>query len=380
MPPRLLYVVNIPRFFVSHRLPLALAARAAGFDVHISTSDADAKAVQQITARGFPFHPLPLSQHGVNPLRELQSLLALRKLYSDLRPDLIHHVSIKPVIYGGIAARLTGGIPAIHAISGLGYLFASADLKARMLALLSQPLFQVASAGANTKMIFQNPDDRRTFLERRLVKAEKTSVIRGSGVDEEVFSPRAENTSELPVALFAGRLLWQKGLGDFVEAARRLHGKARFRVAGYEETTSPLNVPAAQLQSWHDNGLIEWLGNCDDMPAVYADSNVVCLPSTYGEGVPKVLIEAAACARACITTDTPGCREIVRHGENGLLVQPNDIDSLTNALTTLLDNADVRRTMGAKGRQLILANFTLRQVIDETIALYRAMLKRPDSD
>ena len=180
--------------------------------------------------------------------------------------------------------------------------------------------------------------------------------------------------TERPVVLFAGRLLLQKGIGDFVEVARRLRGKARFRVAGYEETTSPLNVSAAQLQAWEADGLIEWLGASADMPAVYADSNIVCLPSTYGEGVPKVLIEAASCARACVTTDTPGCREIVRHNVNGLLVPPNDIDALTQALQRLIENPAERLKMGAAGRQIVLEGFTLRQVVNETLALYNALL------
>ncbi|MCY3780339.1 MAG: glycosyltransferase family 4 protein, partial [Chloroflexi bacterium] len=378
-PPKLLYVVNIPRFFITHRFSLALAARDAGFDAHIAASQEDSSALNQITAQGFPFHPLPLSQHGINPVFELRTILALRKLYADLKPDLLHHVSIKPVIYGGIAARLTGDIPVIQAMSGLGYTFVSDDLKAKLLALLSQPAFKLALAGANTQMIFQNPDDQRVFLERRLIDRAKTTVIRGSGVDETLFAPSAEPPSDIPVVLFAGRLLWQKGVGYFVELARRLHGKARFRVVGYEERTSPLNVPAEQLQTWHDAGLIEWLGKCDDMPAVYAESNIVCLPSTYGEGVPKVLIEAAACARACVATDTPGCREIIQQGENGFLVPPNDVKALAEAVKRLIDDAGLRRDLGARGREIVLESFTLRQVIEETIALYHVALKQAET-
>ena len=378
-PPKLLYVVNIPRFFISHRLSLALAARDAGFDVHIAASHQDSSALNQITAQGFPFHPLPLSQHGINPLLEFRTILALRKLYADLKPDLLHNVSIKPVIYGGIAARLTGDIPAIQAMSGLGYTFVSDDLKAKLLALLSQPAFKLALAGANTRMIFQNPDDQQVFLDRRLIDRAKTTVIRGSGVDEALFAPSPELSSDIPVVLFAGRLLWQKGVGDFVELARRLRGKARFRVVGYEERTNPLNVPAEQLQAWHDAELIEWMGKCDDMPAMYAESNIVCLPSTYGEGVPKVLIEAAACARACVATDTPGCREIIRHRENGFLVPPSDVQSLAAAVKRLRDDAGLRRDMGARGREIVLESFTLRQVVEETIALYHVALKQTET-
>ncbi len=373
-PVKLLYVVNIPRFFVSHRLPLALGAREAGFEVHIATADGDDASISHIKALAFPFHALPLSQHGLDPLAELRALLALRRLYARLNPDLLHHVSIKPVIYGGLASRLAGGIPTVQAMSGLGYIFASQERRAKLLAGLAQPAFRLALAHANTRMIFQNPDDREVFLERRLIAREKTSVIRGSGVDEELFSPRPEVSSGLPVVLFAGRLLWQKGLGEFVEMARRLRGRARFRVAGYEESSSPVNVPVAQLQAWQASGLIEWLGKRDDMPQVYADSHIVCLPSTYGEGLPKTLIEAAACARACVATDRPGCREIVRHEVNGLLVPPNDIDALVGAVERLIMDSSLRREMGNRGRAIVLADFTARQVIEETLALYRSLL------
>ena len=373
-PATLLYVVNIPRFFVSHRLSLALAARDAGYIVHIATANEDSASIQQIKQHGFPFHPLPLSQHGLNPCGELRALYSLRQLYASLRPDLLHHVSIKPVIYGGIAARLTGGIPAIHALSGLGYIFASHERKARLLARLSQPAFRLALAHGNAHTVFQNPDDQREFLRRRLVSQARSSVILGSGVDETVFQPRAENATDLPIVLFAGRLLWQKGLGDFVELARRLQGQARFQVAGYEERSSPLNVPAAQLRAWHEAGTIEWLGKRDDMPQVYADSHIVCLPSTYGEGVPKTLIEAAACARACVTTNTPGCREIVRQGENGILIPPNDIDALVDSVQQLVADASLRQGMGARGRQIALERFTLRHVIEATLALYQSTL------
>ena len=372
--PKLLYVVNIPRFFLSHRLPLARAARDAGYEVQVAASSEDEASVAQIVAAGFPFHGLPLSQHGLNPFRELATLLALRQLYVKLKPDLLHHVSIKPVIYGGIAARLSGCRAIVGAMSGLGYVFVSDDRKAKLLQMLSQPAFKLALSGKGTRLIFQNPDDQRLFVERGIITREKTLLIRGSGVDEQRFCPQAENLQNLPVVLFAGRLLWQKGVGDFVEVARRLRGKAIFRVVGYEESTSPLNVAAAQLQAWQEQGLIEWLGKRDDMPAVYADSNIVCLPSTYGEGVPKVLIEAAACGRACVTTDTPGCREIVRHEVNGLCVPPNDIDALTAAVERLIAQPDERRKMGEAGRRIVLEGFTLQQVVDETLALYRALL------
>lgn len=372
--PSLLFVVNIPRFFVSHRLPLALAARAAGFRVAVATSGDDTESVAEIIAADLPFHPLPFSQHGANPLHELRTLLALRRLYARLQPDLLHHVSIKPVLYGGIAARLSGRRAVVNAMSGLGYVFAGGGSKARLINRLSAPAFRLALAGAGSRIIFQNPDDQRLFIQRGLVDRGRTRLIRGSGVDETTFCPTEEPTADLPVVLYAGRLLWQKGIGDFVEMARRLRRQAIFRVVGYAEPTSPLSVPLRQLDAWQAEGLIEWQGKRNDMPAVYAASRLVCLPSTYGEGVPKVLIEAAACARACVATDSPGCREIVRDGVNGRLVPPGDVEALTMAVQKLLDDPDACRRMGAAGRQIVLDGFTLARVCNDTIALYRELL------
>lgn len=372
--PKLLYVVNIPRFFITHRLPLALAAQQAGFDVHVATSDHDTENVRRIIDSGLPFHPLPLSQHGTSPLTELKTINAIRKLYKELNPDLIHHVSIKPVIYGGIAAKLTGHKAIVSAMSGLGYVFIGTGLKPFILRQLTRPALKIALAGKTTRMVFQNPDDRQLFIDRGLVNPSTGLLIRGSGVDESYFSPQPEPTNSLPIVLFAGRLLWQKGVGEFAEMARRLRGQARFVFVGYEEATSPVNVPSSQLEAWQDEDIIEWWGKRDDMPDVYAQSNIVCLPSTYGEGIPKVLIEASSCARASVTTDTAGCREIIKHGVNGLLVPPHDLDALTSAVEHLINHPEERRQMGKNGREIVLNDYTFKQVADETFTLYRVLL------
>ena len=371
---RLLYVVNIPRFFLSHRLPLALAARAGGYDVHVAAADGTDEERAAIAAAGLAFHPLPLSQHGTTPWQELRTILALRALYARVQPDLLHLVSIKPVLYGGMAARLRRAGPVVHAMSGLGYLFVDGGRRAKLLARIVQPALRWALAGENSAMIFQNVDDCRVFVERGIIARQRCTVIRGSGVDERYFQPQPELTGGKPVVLFAGRLLWKKGLGEFVQAARQLRGRARFVVVGYEERSSPHHVPAAQLRAWAQEGCIEWAGKRDDMPRVYAESHIVCLPSSYGEGVPKVLIEAAACARACVSTDSPGCRDIVRQGENGLLVPVGDSVALVAALERLIEDGVLRRAMGARGREIVLAGFTQRHVHAATFALYRKLL------
>ncbi|MGB7340088.1 MAG: glycosyltransferase family 4 protein [Phototrophicaceae bacterium] len=373
MTQRLIYNVNIPRFFVSHRLPLALAARDAGYDVHITTSDGDLEQIEVIKATGLPFHPLPLAQHGTNPLTELQTIRAMVTLYKTLQPDIIHHVSIKPVIYGGIAARIARVPAVVSAMSGLGRVFSDSTLKATMLQQVVRPLFKIALGHPNTAMIFQNPDDQKTFVQMGLIQSANTTLIRGSGVDMAVFKPTPEADGK-PIVLFAGRLMWKKGIGDFVAAARQLHDQARFVVVGYAESSSPDAVPLTRIQTWADEGVIEWWGKRDDMPAVFAQSHIVCLPSSYGEGVPKVLIEAAASGRAIVTTDTAGCREITHDGENGTLFPANDIEALIAALQRLINQPELRQQMGQHGREIAQEHFSLDDVTAQTLALYERLL------
>jgi glycosyltransferase involved in cell wall biosynthesis len=210
-----------------------------------------------------------------------------------------------------------------------------------------------------------------------MVNRENTIVIKGSGVDMAVFQPQPE-ADGVPAILFAGRLLWQKGVGEFVEMARRFQTAgipARFIIVGYSEPSSPSAVPAEELERWNRSGLVEWWGRCTNMPEIFAQSHIVCLPSSYGEGVPKVLIEAAACGRAIVTTDTPGCREIARDGENGLLVPAENDDALFEALKKLVQDPVLRQQMGARGRQIAEAEFSLERICGETLAIYAQLLR-----
>ncbi len=379
MSRRILYNVNIPRFFYTHRLPLALATQEAGYDVHVTTSDEDRPYVEKIIATGLPYHPLPLAQYGTSITGELRTLQATISLYRKLKPDLIHHVAIKPVLYGGIAARLTRVPAVVSAVSGLGMVFVGDSAKYRLIQRIAYPAFRLALGGQNTRMILQNPDDQQIFIQKRLIPAERTVLIRGSGVDMQAFTPQPEPAG-LPIVLYAGRLLWQKGIREFVEAARMLQGVARFVVVGFVDANAPGTVPAEWLQAQADAGAIEWWGKRDDMPQVFARSHVVCLPSSYGEGVPKVLIEAAASGRALVATDVAGCREITQHERNGLLVPPDDLAALAAALRRLIENPAERQRMGAAGRQFAAAQFSLASVLDQTLAVYRQLLDQHSPD
>ena len=370
---RVLYVVNDAPFFLSHRLPLALAAQAAGYEVHVATPDSPMAAT--IQKYGLRFHPVRISRSSARLWREVQSVQALLYLYRHLQPDLVHHVTIKPVLYGGIAARLAGVPAVVQAVSGLGHLFIDQGAAASLLRRVATRLYRLSFGHRNLRVIFQNPDDRALMEKLQLIAPSNSVLIRGSGVDMSLFEPQPENEGE-PVVVFAARMLWTKGVGEFVDAARQLREQkvtARFILVGDSDPGNPSAVPVWQLEEWHNSGVVEWWGMCSDMARVFADAHVVCLPS-YREGLPKVLIEAAACGRPIVTTDVPGCREVVRHEENGLLVPPRDSMALGAALRRLILSPALRDFLGKRGREIAVAEFSLDRVVEETLAVYRVLL------
>lgn len=370
--PHLLFVVNVDWFFLSHRLPLALAARDAGFTVTVAAADTGQS--KRIQAEGLGFVPLPFTRSGTGLFHELGSLMALWRLYRKLRPDLIHHVTIKPVLYGSIAARLRGAIPCVNAVSGLGYTFTDAD-RSRGLRSLATTLYRFAFKHPRSKVIFQNPDDIETFLTLKLIQQEQVVLIRGSGVDCKVFRPTPEPEGP-PVVVLPSRMLWDKGVREYVEAARILRDQsieARFALVGGSDEGNPTAVPTEQLRSWNDDGTIEWWGHSDKMQEVFAQSSIVVLPS-YREGLPKVLLEAAACGLPIVTTDVPGCREVVQHDVNGLLVPARRAKELAEAMKRLIQHPGLRREFGERGRERAVAEFSLDIVVRQTMDVYANLI------
>lgn len=369
--PRLLFVVNDTRFFLSHRLPIAIEARRRGFDVHLAAhpdGGLDLLARHQIR-----FHPLPVDRTGLNLWHELRLMVRLAGLLRRLRPRLVHCVTVKPVLYGGLLARLLRTEGHVAAVSGLGQVFCGDTAGMRLLCPLVRQLYRLALGHPNSRVIFQNPDDRAELVAARLVREERTVLIRGAGVDPALYDATAPQADDKPLVLLPARLLWAKGVGEFVAAARALRAAgypARFAIAGSVPAHNRAAVPEAALRAWHEEGCIEWLGHRDDMPALLAASAVVCLPSWYREGVPRCLIEAAAAGRPIVTTTMPGCREICHDGENGLLVPPRDVEALTGALARLLADASLRREMGRRGRLLVEREFSLGSVVAATLAVY----------
>ncbi len=368
----LIYVVTEDWYFLSHRLPLARAARNAGYDVVVLTRVNAAR--EKILEEGFRLIPMDFSRASRSVLNEIRIVLELIRVYRKEKPLLVHHVSIKPVVHGTLAARIARVPAVVNALTGLGYIFSSEMPKARILKKIMIPLLRLLLNAERSWVILQNRDDKEYLQKLGVLRRNATSVIRGSGVDLQAFSPR-NPSGEGVLVVFASRMLGDKGIREFVAAAAHLKrsSKARFALVGDTDPENPSAVPAQQLACWSREYGIEWWGKRDDMAEVLNQADIVCLPS-YREGLPKVLIEAAACGRPIVATDVPGCREIVEHEQNGLLVPVRDPQALARALKRLIEDESLRLKMGHRGREIACAGFAVERVIEQTLAGYQRLL------
>ncbi len=371
--PRILYLVTEDWYFCSHRLPGARAARDAGFEVVVAARVQDHG--DQITRECFRLIPLRWRRRSLHPWREFRALIDVTGVYRSERPDLVHHVALKPTVYGSVAARFAGAPAAVNTVAGLGYVFTSREWKARVLGRLLRVAFRSLLKKPNVRVILQNPDDRELLTDFCRPRPEQMVLIRGSGVDVHRFEPGPQ-PNDVVVTMVA-RMLWNKGVGDLVEAAKRLRqdGEAiRFVLVGSPDPENPASIPESQLRSWQQSGYVEWLGHRDDVEALWRGTSIAVLPS-YREGVPKSLLEAAACGLPIVATDTAGCREIVRHGDNGLLVPPGNPKALAKAIQTLAHDRKLRVAMGARGRELVTEQFSEELVVRQTLDVYRSLVR-----
>jgi glycosyltransferase involved in cell wall biosynthesis len=374
--PKLLFLVTEDWYFYSHRLPPARAAKAAGFEVVVATRVNRHGA--SIEAEGFKLVPIRLRRRSWNPFHELAAIAEIIRIYLRERPDVVHQVALKPTLYGSLAARIARVPAIVNALPGLGLVFSSRGRGTGLMRAVVVGLFRAVFNTRRAVMIVQNPEDA-AIVSGRMVAADRVRLIRGSGVDIKRFCPTPEPDG-VPVVMLASRMLWQKGIAEFVQAAQICKGRgmdARFVLLGDSDPENPASIPMGQLQAWRDSGVVEWPGRSEDMPQALAQASIVCLPSAYGEGVPKVLIEAAACGRSIVATDAPGCREIARHGENALLVPLRDAAALADAIAKLLADPALRSEMGRRGRSLVEAEFSQDLVAQQTLAIYREMLEGP---
>ena len=366
----ILFVVTEDWYFVSHRLQLAERLMQAGHRVILASRFTEHRGL--IEGTGITCVPITMRRRGAGVLGELSAIRELRQLYRELSPDIVHHVAMKPVVFGGLAS---GGMPrliTVNAIAGHGFLYSSQSLQARVGRVVVQTLLRRLLGRERAWIIVQNADDARALRKAGIGNPKRLQLIGGAGVDLTQF-PFAEKVGTTPVITFAGRMLHDKGVALLVEAARRLRAEgvaATFQLVGEPDTDNPRSHSSAELTAWQQEGIVTWLGRRNDMPSILAASDILCLPTTYGEGVPKILLEGSACGAAIVASDWPGCRDVVQHGETGLLVTPRSIDSLTDALRALCADPVLRRRMGEAGRRRVEQQFSIEAVTADTLRMY----------
>ena len=371
--PKLIFFVSVDWFFCSHFLGRAVAAREAGYEVLVLTDVS--RHSEMIRAEGLRLKHLPISRSSLNPFGALLALLRIVRVYRREQPDLIHHVALKPILIGSLAARITGCRRVVNAVVGGGYAFTAPHPVVRMIRPLLTLGLRLVLNPPGSRVVFENGDDLASFADDGLVRRGNAVLIRGAGVDPIRFPPRSARHG-LPVVVLVARLLWDKGIGEFVAAAEVLRQRgvqARFIIIGDVDPDNRASIDIATLDAWRSDGAVELWGFRSDIPDVLASADIACLPS-YREGLPKSLLEAMAARLPCVTTDVPGCREAVRDGDNGLLVPARDAVALAGALERLLRDPALARKMGERGRQRLEQEFSAQHVNESTLALYCEML------
>jgi glycosyltransferase involved in cell wall biosynthesis len=372
--PLLIFFVSEDWYFCSHRLDLAISALKSGYEVEVITRvnfHGDT-----IRGKSLSLYPIDFHRSGKNPLKESLFLLRLYQHFRRRKPDIVHNVALKPVLYGTIAARLANNPAIVNALGGMGSLFISRSWKARAVRPALLKILRFLLQRKSSKLILQNQDDVDLFVHHAGLDPLKVALIKGAGVNVSEFINLPETKSK-PTVVLASRMLWDKGVGEFVEAAQMLRKNginANFFLAGDPDPENPSSISRTQLEQWNSEGYVQWIGRMDNMSNFLSSVHIVCLPTYYGEGVPKILIEAASCGRAIVTTDWPGCRDIVRDNENGLLVPIKDPIALAHAIQKLIDDPELRHRMGKRGREIVEKEFSQEQVIRETLAVYEELL------
>lgn len=372
---KIIILVNYLSFFLSHRLPIAEALLAKGFEVFVGYGElrgADPKILEQ---KGIKVEFIPMQPASFNLFKELKTLYCIWIFFKKIKPDIVHLITIKPYLYGGLISRLIGVRCLVSAVSGLGTLFIKKDVKSKLLRFLIYPLYKLAFNHSNQKVILQNKDDLNLLYNWGVINLSKIKLIKGSGVKLENFKNFDEPKGITTVCL-AARLLRDKGVYEYISAAQLLKErgiKARFVLAGDLDTNNPTGLSLNDLDELKNDNHVELIGYHQDIPSLYEKSHIICLPS-YREGFPKSLIEAAAAKRAVVTTDVPGCRDAIIPNKTGLLVPVRDFQKLADALQWLIENPQTRIAMGAAGRKLAEDEFSIEKIVTDHLNIYQDLL------
>jgi glycosyltransferase involved in cell wall biosynthesis len=374
----IIYIVNVDWFFISHRLPIALEAKKRGYTVTIACNFTKHK--EELFDMGFNVINIPFTRSGGGLLNELKTIIYIRRVIKEIKPSLVHAVTIKPVLYTGLALKtITKNIPMVAAISGLGYVFTASNLRAKLTRFVASICYKVALTQKYKIVIFQNSSDDAILTKVADLKCGDKALIKGSGADLSIYNALAESNSDVIKVVMACRLLKEKGVYEYIEAAKQVKEQCpetEFLLVGTPDLENPNTVEQTEIDQWVSGGVINYLGHRNDIPNVFAESNIVCLPSFYGEGVPKVLIEAAACGRAIITTNNPGCKDAIIDGVTGIAVPVRDSTALAVAIIKLIEDSDLRNVMGHKGRLFAEQEFDVNSVVHKHLKIYNNLISK----
>jgi len=370
---KLLYIITEDWFFASHFLDRAIAAKSQGYEVAVATRKQD--DASRIESLGIQVIPVNFSRHGLNPIREWSTVRQLRRAIKKFDPDLVHNIALKPVVLGTLAARTLRIRNIVNAPVGMGYIFSSQDRKAKILRPIIRQIFRLFLNPAGSRVIIENHDDFDSLLSSHYVRPRDLILIKGAGVNTDIFITTPEPSGSVVVSLVA-RMLRDKGVVEFVEAARLVNKTdldVRFQLIGDVDPGNPTTLTQSQLELWTEEGVVNWKGHVDDIPALLAASHIVCLPS-YREGLPKSLIEALAAGRPVVATDVPGCREVVTNELNGLLIAPRNSRALADALCRLITDKELRIKFGTAGRLRAEHEFSTDLINNQTLDVYESLV------
>lgn len=370
---KLAFVINNIDFLLSHRLPILLEAQGQGYEINVIAPGA--KDDKRLLGYGFTCHNISLSRGGNNPVADIYTIYQLARVFKKIQPDIVHLVTIKPVLYGGLAARLSGVPAVVAAVSGMGTVFISHGIWSRIRRWLVAKIYCMVFKHKKIKVIFQNPDDRQIILDLKAIKEEQTQIVKGSGVDLANYPFVPEKKVDTNVVVMAARLLRDKGVYEFIDAARILKSRnvnVDMRLIGAPDPANPTSITDSEIQHWRAESLVQILGYRSDIAEQYAQANIICLPS-YREGLPKGLIEASACGRVVVTTDVPGCRDAIIPNVTGKLVKVRDAVALADAIQYLCEHPEERLQMGKAGRNLAESTYSIDEVVNQHLQIYEQL-------
>ena len=372
---KILYVINVDWYFSMHWLDRAKAALASGADVHVAMFFKNEKIRVDFLSIGFTCHDISFERKNLNPVDEWRNFVRVRKLFKDLNPDVVHCITWKPVIYGGVVAKLTK-TPVVLTLAGLGMIFSSHKISYKILRRPLAFLLAIVTNRRHVLLTFENNHDLKLLDGMVSIASENVRIIPGAGVNTEKFVP-IDSQNNKPLVLFAARLLKSKGLGLLVKAIEKINSDGlavELHVAGIRDEDSWDALKDECLKSWFASDNIIWHGRVENMEDLVGKADIVCLPTSYGEGIPRILIEASSCETPIVTTDVAGCNEFVVEGDNGLLVPVNNVSALSEAIKSLIESEALRKELGRNGRMKVERYYSNNKVIAKTLALYEELL------